>query len=665
MRDVGNGGPGSADAGRDAPADRPALQAPVVLAREAGFVLGPLSVEPATRQLAWPVGQSETLEPRVMQVLVALHRARGAVLTRYDLTAACWHGMVVGEDSIQRAIQRLRKVAERADGAFRIETITRVGYRLLADATVDAPAEPGPDHDDPRKSATATPRASAPPVLAVLPFDNLSSDSELAFFCDGVSEEILTRITRHSALTLIGRTSSFQFRGADKARAAASLNASHVLDGSIQRAGGRIRVSAHLLDCATQTSLWSERYDRNLEDIFAVQDEISEAIADALKVEFAASEVAAVDPAIYDLYLRAKERVTSPARMQRNLASLEQVVHRACGFAAGWATLAYRRAEWMMHCPYGDRAAMRAAIERDIARSEELDPGHPDALAARWVLMPPFGSHAAQEAMLNSNAVINRDFVDFLTARAYFLECAGRSREAVDQAARAAALDPLNPFAAGLHAQALWFAGRYDEARAALERVRERWPDSHHSVAVLIQACVHQQDWAAVERLTDPARLALYPLREHVGVVAFARVMRDPSPRGRRAMFETIRKRADATGHIDPQVAVVAAELGFVDETYALLERSRFGPCGSPRDVMGTHAYRTLLLFPQAYRTLRADPRFVTVCARLGLVDYWLTTQHWPDCAADVPYDFRAECERHRGHPRDPFMALATPAGRG
>lgn len=493
----------------------------------------------------------------------------------------------------------------------------------------------------------------------MLPFDNLSSDPELAFFCDGVSEEILARLTRHSRVTAIGRTSSFQFRGAGKSQAAARLGASHILDGSIQRSGGRIRVSAHLLDCTTQVSLWSQRFDRELEDIFAVQDEISEAIAEALKLNFSGRDSTAVDPAIYDLYLRARERVSSPARMERNVASLVQVARLAPDFAPGRAALAYRRAELMMHSPYERRAELAAEIEREIAACEALDPGHPDVLAARWEMIPPFGSLGAQEAMLNSNAITNPDFVDFLTVRAYFLECAGRSSDAVEQAARAAQLDPLNPFAVGLHSQALWFAGRYHEARAAMEYVREKWPDSHHTVAVLIQACVHLQDWAAVDRLTDPARLALYPLREHAGVIAFARVMRDPRPSACRTMFDAIARRALATGHIDPQVAAIAAELGLVDETFDLLERCRFGPCGSPRDVMGTHAYRTLLLFPQAYPALRADPRFVQLCARLGLVEYWLESQLWPDCADQVAYDFKAECERLRGHPKDVFLGAA------
>lgn len=611
------------------------------------FGIGHLVLQP-DRQLLHD-GQRLPLGSKALALLSTLAQARGKLVTKDELMEAVWPGVTVEENAIQVHIAGLRKALGQA--ADRLVTIRGLGYRLEATQSAG------------QRSATGTgagigrsERPSSQAILAVLPFDNLSSDPELTYFCDGVSDEILTRITRHSKLTAIGRTSSFQFRASDKPHAASRLNATHILDGSIQRSGGRIRVSAHLLDCASQVNLWSQRFDRGLEDIFALQDEIAEAIAEALKIKFAAKEVAPVDPAIYDLYLRAKERVTSPALMARNVASLEQVTRMASGFAAGWATLAYRRAELMMHCSYDRRAALQLEVEREIARCDELDPGHPDALAARWVLMPPFGSLATQEAMLNSNAVTNRDFVDFLTARAYFLECVGRSEDASAQAGRAARLDSLNPFAMGLHSQALWFAGHYDRARDAMEFVRAKWPDSHHSVAVLVQACVHQQDWDAVDRLTAPSTLALYPLREHVGVVAFARVMRNPTPRSRRLMFETIRKRADTTGHIDAQVAVVAAELGFIDETFDLLDRCRFGPSGIPKDVMGTHAYRTLLLFPKAYKSLRADPRFVKTCARLGLVEYWLGTQHWPDCAADVPYDFKSECDKLRNHPKDVFL---------
>lgn len=602
----------------------------------AQFRIGRLTLQ-SGRQLL-DQDQRVPLGSKALALLSTLAEARGQMVTKDELMDAVWPGVVVEENAIQVHIAALRKAM--GGEAPRLTTIRGLGYRL----------EMGPPAAEPD---TAPSHPAGQIVLAVLPFDNLSSDSELAYFCDGVSEDILTRITRHARLTAIGRTSSFQFRGSDKAQAAASLKASHVLDGSIQRSGGQIRVSAHLIDCARQTSMWSQRFDRGLEDIFAVQDEIAEAIAQALELEFAADELAPVDPAIYDLYLRAKERVTNPVAMERNLASLEQVTRKAPNFGPGWATLAYRRAELMMHCPYDRRSEFRRKIDAELKRCDELDPGHPDALAARWMMIPPFGSHAVQEAMLNSNATTSFDSVDLLTDRAYFLECVGRSEAAAEESARAARLDPLNPFAMGLHGQALWFAGHWDRAIETMEYVRKKWPDSHHSVAVLIQAYVQRRDWDAVARLTDPARLALYPLREHVGVVAFARVMHDEASGGRKAMFETIARRADATGHIDPQVAVIASELGFVEETYALLERSKFGPCGSPRDVMGTHAYRTLLLFPKAYQKLRADPRFVGLCARLGLVEYWLESGHWPDCADEVPYDFRAECEALRAAPKD------------
>ena len=599
------------------------------------FRIGHLVLQPG-RQLL-DAGRRLPLGSKALALLSVLAEARGNLVTKDELMAAVWGGLIVEENAIQVHIAALRKALGAA--ADRLVTIRGQGYRL----------EPDGQQAAPQAAVTAI-------VLAVLPFDNLSSDAELAYFCDGVSEEVLTLITRHARLSAIGRTSSFQFRGADKAHAAASLKATHILDGAIQRSGGQIRVSAHLLDCASQTSLWSQRYDRALEDIFAVQDEIAEAIAGALELEFAPKEVAPVDPAIYDLYLRARERVTDPAQMTRNVASLAQVALSAPGFAAGWATLAYRRAELMMHCPYDRRAIVRQAVQSELAHSDELDPGHPDALAARWALMAPFGAFAAQKAMLDSNTAPGRAAVDFLTTRAYFLECTGRSAAAADEAERAARLDPLNPFAMGLYGQALWFAGQWERALETLEHVRTRWPDGHHAVAVLIQACVHRQDWDAVARLTDPARLALYPLREHAGVIAFARVMRSADPARRRHMFAEIARRADLAGHIDPQVGVIAAELGFVDETFALLERSIFGPCGSPRDVMGTHAYRTLLLFPAAYTALRSDPRFVQVCARLGLVEYWLESGHWPDCADAVGYDFRAECARYAGYPQDRFL---------
>ena len=578
---------------------------------------------------------------KALALLSALAEANGGLLTKDDLMAAAWPGVIVEENAIQVHIAALRKVMGTA--ADSLITVRGVGYRL--DLAPDSQTGVAP-----------TAAAPAETTLAVLPFDNLSSDAEMAFFSDGVSEEILGRIARASSLKVIGRTSSFQFRGPNKAKAAAQLGATHILDGSIQRSQDRVRISANLLDATTLATLWSDHFDRQLQDIFAVQDEIAAAIAEALNASFFPVAAASIKPAAYDLYLRARERVTSVAQMERNVASLEHVVQIAPEFAAGWGTLAYRRAELMMHRPYPTRAVSRANVEAELARCRMLDPGHPDALAAAWLQLSPFGCFITQEAAFSSNAHSDLESVDMMTAYAYFLECVGRGDDAAAQAERAVTLDSLNPYAVGIHGQALWRAGHFAKGRDVLEHVHTKWPDSHHSVAVLIQACIHAQDWEGVKRLTSSARLSLYPLREHVGVIDFGRVMHDGGTRGRRLMFDTICKRTDASGHLDPQVAVIAAELGFVDETYALLDRCRFGPAGVIEDVMGMHAYRTLLLFTKAYTALRADPRFAHLCARLGLVEYWLETQNWPDCAADVPYDFKAACQNARTVKPDSYL---------
>src|SRR5271169_7037542 len=147
------------------------------------------------------------------------------------------------------------------------------------------------------------------PVLAVLAFDNLSGDPEMAYFSDGVSQEILDTVARGSGLKVIARSSSFQFRGPEKAvrKVAAALKATHLLDGSVRWAGAQVRISAQLVDCASEITLWSHRFDRALDDVFALQDEIALAVAEALKATFTpATAVGRIDSAVYERYLKAK-----------------------------------------------------------------------------------------------------------------------------------------------------------------------------------------------------------------------------------------------------------------------------------------------------------------------------------------------------------------------
>jgi DNA-binding winged helix-turn-helix (wHTH) protein len=186
----------------------------VDLTKEAAFNFGDVEVRPATREVA-SSGRRQIIEPRVMQVLVTLARRRGEVVSRDELIAECWGGRIVGEDAINRCIQAIRRLAE-AYGGFHVHTVARVGYRLDFDGSNDGRADLRPQR-----------------ALAVLAFDNLSGDPEMAYFSDGVSEEILHAVARGSSVSVIGRASSFQFRGADKAAARVAANAAladHPLD---------------------------------------------------------------------------------------------------------------------------------------------------------------------------------------------------------------------------------------------------------------------------------------------------------------------------------------------------------------------------------------------------------------------------------------------------
>nr|QQZ51768.1 hypothetical protein JKL49_13215 [Phenylobacterium glaciei] len=182
------------------------------------------------------------------------------------------------------------------------------------------------------------------------------------------------------------------------------------------------------------------------------------------------------------------------------------------------------------------------------------------------------------------------------------------------------------------------------------------WPDNHHTAALLILACAHQQDWAAVDALLDPQRLEQFPARAfdryRCGGAAAISDARNPAHHP-----DMVKNRVAKTGHLDHVALVWPAELGFADEAFDVLDAAKLGPAGEPGDTLGINAYRSHMVFPAAYTQLRANPRFVKLCARLGLVEYWHETQQWPDCAETVPYDFKGECEKYRDYPKDKFVA--------
>ncbi len=615
-----------------------ALGRRIDLTRQPDFMVGGAHIRPTACEVV-AGGRRTRLQPRIMQVLVALARAGGEPLSREALMEVCWGKVTVGEDALNRCIQRLRRVAEtEAGGAFAIETIPRIGYRLLALGEV-------------MESLSCAPE---PPLLAVLPFDNLSGEADMAWFSDGVSEEIQQTLARRAALKVIGRTSSFQFRGADKvvARVAAELKATHVLDGSVRRSGSRVRIAAQLVECAGQTTLWSDSFDRDLSDIFALQDEIAAAIAAALETAFALMPpVGKIDTAAYELYLQVRALSAEPGMpLGQVIQMLEHAVSLEPNLLAAWSMLAHRRA---LACRYVGLDGIDVTVDHADAaaaayRALQLDPGCGLAHATLSMLLP-YGDYRGREVALERALAAGARDPQTAVEMAWLMGSVGRCEEVVFYASQALELDPLHFAAVNIYAHMLALVGRYDESREAYARGRKRWPAAPFFVGPPLLYAAMVGDWEEFDRLRQEAQARNLSTQLIALALADGELLRDPTPRGRQRILQLIDQQIRDTGTIFYSSLVVAHRMGLADEVFAFIERASFAHLLDENGPPPAFNYPPAIIFDRiANSGMMEDIRFVGFCAKLGLCDYWLSTGHWPDCAGEgvLPYDFKAECRR-------------------
>jgi TolB-like protein len=599
------------------------------LADHAPFRLGLLGVDPALRQVDWP-GARVSLQPRAMQVLVVLAAAAGAVVSREQLIESCWDGRAVSGDAVHRIVHLLRELEARS-GAFTIRTVPRVGYRLVAAAPRPAPAE------------------GAGPVLAVLAFE--ADDPDLAYFADGISEEILNTVARTTAVKVIGRASSFALRGKDKAagRVAALLGASHLLDGTVRRAADKVRITAELVECGGQTRLWSERFDRPLADVFTLQDDIAAAVARSLDLAFAPSPGARpIDPVAFDLYLRARD----PARPTPlpDISLLEQVVERAPDFAAAWALLAYARAvrlHWSAEAP--GAAVLRATVTDAARRALALDPAAGAAMVALAAVEPVCGAFdvirgLAEEAL----AAAPRD-IGVLVYAAGFWDTVGRPSRALTFAARANDADPR---AAGWYlAYLLEASGRRAEAWELYDRDLGRWPDTAALAASVLRSAFEAGEWERFDTLL--ARFSPETRTSPVVdlVLAEAARMRRLDAAGARAALAQLAATTARTGLLAFSRAGRLAAAGYAAEVWDIAARADFSSLFAPGGRLPFAELGLNMLFSPTCAVLRRDRRFAGLAVRLGLGAWWSSTGEWPDFAAEVSghYDLEAETARLLG----------------
>lgn len=323
------------------------------------------------------------------------------------------------------------------------------------------------------------------PSIAVLPFANLSADKENEYFSDGLTEDIIDALTQVPGLRVMARTSSFAFRGKeqDVRRIGAELNVEHILEGSVRRAGSRLRVTAQLVKASDGYHLWSQRFDREMTDVFAIQDEISQAIVGKLKVHLAEGRPLVKrhteNIEAYHLFLRGRHSVLrmTPDSLTKGREYLEQAIALDPDYAlayAGIAELCFFRSLWSFKQPKEDLLKMKSAAMEALRRDETLAEAH--SMLGIVLGIFDFDWTAAEREFsraleLNPASPIVRYSYGF-----WFFRPLGRSDQALQQLQKAVELDPLSPnYNAWLGAQ-YNTKGQYDRAVMQYRRAIELDP---------------------------------------------------------------------------------------------------------------------------------------------------------------------------------------------
>jgi adenylate cyclase len=377
-----------------------------------------------------------------------------------------------------------------------IETVPRRGYRFAAAVSRTVTnASPPPSAAAEAKGAPSGSDAglgSNRPSIAVLPFVNLSGDPQQDYFSDGITEDITTELSRFSELMVIARNSAFQYKGkaVDVRQVGRELGARYVLEGSVKRSGDRVRITAQLIDAVAGTHRWAERYDRELHDIFAVQDEVARAIVVILAahVKRAETERALLKPPAaweaYEYYLRGAEAyfLHLSRRTKASLYDARRLLEQSLAIDPGYAR-AVAMLSWTHFGVYvepfdGDYlnpAALDRAVELAVA-AVDLDPRLPLARAQLGYVLLWKRQHDAAIGEFERAFALNPNFIDYRYA--YALQYAGEPARAIEALEANIRLDPFQPIIwSGVMGLANYMLKRYGEAVRWSRECASRLPD--------------------------------------------------------------------------------------------------------------------------------------------------------------------------------------------
>lgn len=423
------------------------------------------------------------LQPQVFDLLLYLVTERDRVVSKDDLISQVWSDRIVSDSALNSRINAARK-ALGDDGATQrlIKTIPRKGFRFVGEVREEAATSPVRT-----EAGRAPPRVTDRPAIAVLAFENMSGDPAQDYFGDGISEDILTALSKQRWFMVIARNSSFTYKGRpiDIRQIAEELGVRYVVEGSVRKADKRVRITAQLNDALSGNHLWAERYDRELIDVFAVQDEITNAIAAAIEPQIHAAESfrshrkppSSLDA--WDLLMRALSHYWRVTRQDHDAARalLERAIAIDPNYGQALSLLAVN-GMFGVHLGWAQLAAVAPVAEAAALAAVRCD--HEDAWAHAALGSVCFSTRRLADALAEFEQALALN-PNFSLAQGYYalaLSYAGRSQDSFEAAQRAIRLSPRDPSLAiyhGIAAYARFTERRYDEAIAlAREAIRHR-----------------------------------------------------------------------------------------------------------------------------------------------------------------------------------------------
>jgi serine/threonine protein kinase/Tfp pilus assembly protein PilF len=452
--------------------------------------------------------------------------------------------------------------------------------------------------------------------IAVLPFRNMGGDPEQTYFCEGIAEELINALTKIDGLQVASRTSAFRFQGQllDVREIGTALNVSTILEGSVRMAGRRLRVVAELTNVGDGYHLWSERYERELEDVFAIQDEIVESIVRALRVRLGPSDVPAAarrhstNVAAYQDYLRGlnywyRREADS---IKRAAYFFEQAVQHDPNYVLAHAGVAesYASLGWYGLRPDEARTKSRAALSRALALDDTLAEVHAAAgLCNVWFEWDWPGAEQALRTATELEPTHTRAKCWF----AFLRMVQGRPHEAYTFAREAQALEPVSPYVSAILVHALTLVGRHTEALGEIERARDLAPDSLHvlwsSGAAYVRAGLPDQAVAVLERAATLANRDTY----YLGWLGWAYAMAHRRELAESTLDELLARAP--TMYVAPVFrAWILGALGRIDDAFDLLEQG----------YQERSPLLPWLVYP-VYDSLRHDARLQDLSRRMKL----------------------------------------------